>query len=98
MRFPFVDIGPPGFHGAITCSSSADMATLKISGDRMPPCGVPVQVFSRLPSSVRTPALRNALTSARTRLSLTLARTRARRAECEMESKAASISASSTQR
>ena len=29
--------GPPGFHGAITCSSSADMATLKISGDRMPP-------------------------------------------------------------
>ncbi|MEV4865981.1 hypothetical protein MRBLMF1_007502, partial [Streptomyces ossamyceticus] len=34
-----MDIAPPSFHGAITCSSSADSATLKINGDRMPPWG-----------------------------------------------------------
>jgi hypothetical protein len=34
---PGVDICPPGFHGAIACSSSTDIATLKISGDKMPP-------------------------------------------------------------
>src|SRR3974390_1637765 len=63
------------------------MATLKINGDKMPPCGVPVQVSSRSPRSVRTPALRNALTSASTRLSLTLARTRSRTAQCERVAK-----------
>ena len=39
------------------------------------------------PSSVSTPALRKAFTSARTRLSLTRARTRSSRAECETLSK-----------
>jgi RNA-directed DNA polymerase len=68
------------------------------SAEHKPPCGVPVQVSSQLPASVSTPALRNALTSASTRLSLTLARTRARTAQCERLSKAASMSASSTQR
>jgi hypothetical protein len=36
-------IASPGFHGRCRCSSSAVMAMLKISGDRMPPyeqCGV----------------------------------------------------------
>jgi len=37
----------------------------------MPPCGVPVKLASRMPSSVITPALRNAFTSASTRLSCT---------------------------
>src|SRR5581483_11349101 len=50
------------------------------------------------PSSVSTPALRNALTRANTRLSLTRARTRSRTKECERLSKAASMSASSTHR
>src|SRR5439155_1383331 len=45
-----------------------------VGGVMMPPCGVPVWVSSRPPSSVRTPALRNALTSASTPLSLTLRR------------------------
>ncbi len=35
------------------------------------PCGVPVCVSSRPPSSVKTPAFRNAFTSAHVRLSLT---------------------------
>jgi len=61
-------------------------------------CGVPVMVSSTSPSSVRIPALRNALTSPSTRLSLTRTRTRSSRAACSMESKHASISASSTQR
>jgi hypothetical protein len=74
------------------------MAMLKISGDRMPPCGVPVWLSRRSPSSVKIPALRNALTSPRTRLSLTLARIRSIRAVWDTLSKAASISASSTQR
>ena len=69
-----------------------------VGGVMMPPCGVPVQVSWYSPSSVSTPALRNALTSASTRLSLTLARTRSMTAECEQLSKAASMSASSTQR
>jgi hypothetical protein len=40
-------------------------ATLASSGDKIPPCGVPVRVSRFGPSSVRTPALRNALTSPR---------------------------------
>ncbi len=44
------------------------------------------------------PALRNARTNATTRLSLTLARTRPSRAVCEIRSKHASMSASSTHR
>src|SRR6185312_3689094 len=67
-----------------------------VGGVMMPPCGVPVCVSSRSPNSVSTPALRNAFTKPRTRLSLTRNRTRSRRVECEMESKHASISASST--
>jgi hypothetical protein len=39
------------------------------SGDRMPPCGVPVIVSLTPPSWLRMPAFRNALTSTRTRLS-----------------------------
>ena len=88
----------PGFHGAVRCSSSALRAMLKISGDRMPPCGVPVRVSRCSPSSVSTPALRKAFTSASTRLSLTRARTRSMTAGCETLSKAASMSASSAQR
>ncbi|HEY2263601.1 MAG TPA: hypothetical protein VGI96_13325 [Streptosporangiaceae bacterium] len=65
---------------------------------RMPPCGVPVRVSRCSPSSVSSPALRKAFTSAGTRLSFTLARTRSMTNECETLSKAASMSASSTQR
>jgi hypothetical protein len=54
---------PPGIHGPCTCSSSALRAMLANSGDRMPPCGVPVKLASRMPSSVITPALRNAFTA-----------------------------------
>src|SRR5215207_9113398 len=43
---------PPGFHGACRCSSSTDSAMLASSGDKMPPCGVPVSVSSTSPSSV----------------------------------------------
>ena len=39
------------------------------SGDKIPPCGVPVCVASREPVVVITPALRNDLTSRSTRLS-----------------------------
>src|SRR6266516_6854693 len=35
-----VAMDPPGFHGRCRCSSSTDMATLKISGDRTPPTQV----------------------------------------------------------
>ena len=48
---------------------------LASSGDKIPPCGVPVLVSRFRPSSVRTPALRNALTKPRTRLSEIRART-----------------------
>ena len=79
---------PPGCHGACRCSSSTDSAMLASSGDRMPPCGVPVSVSSTSPSSVRIPALRNALTSRSTRLSLTRGRTRSIRAVWSMRVKA----------
>jgi RNA-directed DNA polymerase len=46
------------------------------SAEHKPPWGVPVRLSSRSPAAVMTPALRNAFTSARTRLSLILARTR----------------------
>lgn len=46
------------------------------SGDKVPPCGVPVQVPSRVPVVVMTPALRNVLTSPSTRSSPILPRTR----------------------
>src|SRR5256885_14794370 len=36
-RWPEVSMDPPGFHGRCRCSSSTDMATLKISGDMTPP-------------------------------------------------------------
>src|SRR5579859_8142895 len=51
---------------------------LASSGESIPPAGVPVYVSSRSPSAVMIPALRNALTSASTRLSLILVRLRAR--------------------
>src|SRR5690348_14046388 len=59
---------------------------LASSGDRIPPCGVPVSEFSGTPVSVMTPAFRNALTRASTRLSVTRSRTRSIRAACEIES------------
>src|SRR5215211_6769803 len=46
-----------------------------VGGVRMPPCGVPVIVSLKPPSWFRMPALRNALTSARTRLSAMRRRT-----------------------
>ena len=48
---------------------------LASSGDKIPPCGVPVWVASRVPMVVITPDLRNALTSPSTRLSPIRART-----------------------
>src|SRR4051812_49656421 len=44
-------------------------AGLASSGERIPPCGVPVTVSSATPTSVRTPAFKKAFTSASTRLS-----------------------------
>jgi len=64
----------------------------------MPPCGVPVSESSLRPVSVMTPALRNAFTNARTCLSFTRRRTRSIKAVCSIESKHASMSASSTHR
>ena len=49
---------------------------LASSGERIPPCGVPVMLPSRDPVAVRTPALRKDFTNARTRLSLIRARSR----------------------
>jgi hypothetical protein len=46
----------------------------------IPPCGVPVRLSSISPVWVITPALRNAFTSARTRLSFSRSRTRSMRA------------------
>ena len=42
------------------------------SGEAIPPCGVPVNVRSRRPVSVITPALKNDRTSASSRLSMIL--------------------------
>jgi len=67
-----------------------------VGGVKMPPCGVPVSVSRCSPSSVSTPALRNAFTSASTRLSLTRARTRSITAGVRDVVEAASMSASST--
>ncbi len=78
------------------CSSSADNAMFANSGDKIPPCGVPVCVASRVPMVVITPALRNALTSPSTRLSPILCRTRSIKATWSIMSKHASMSASST--
>jgi hypothetical protein len=50
-RFPLVDIGLPGCHDVITRSSSTLNAMLASNGDRMPPCGVPVQVSPHVPSA-----------------------------------------------
>ena len=61
-----------------------------------PPCGVPVSDSSLLPSSVKTPDFRNALTSEQIRLSLILARKRSISAVCEISSKQALMSHSST--
>ncbi len=69
-------------------------AMLASSGDRMPPCGVPVAVSLRVCSSLRMPAFRNAFTSASTRLSAIRARTRSIRAGWSIASKHASMSAS----
>lgn len=46
------------------------------SGDKIPPCGVPVGVSLRSPAGVVTPAFKNTLTKASTFLSLILIRTR----------------------
>ena len=48
---------------------------LASSGDKIPPCGVPVSVSSRSPAVVMTPAFRNAFTNPSTRLSAILRRT-----------------------
>lgn len=76
------------------CSSRTDSATLDSSGDKIPPCGVPVVVSRSSRSSPRMPALRNAFTRARTRLSPIRARTRPIRAGCEISSKHALMSPS----
>ena len=49
---------------------------LASSGDKIPPCGVPVSDSCMWPVSVMIPAFRNPFTNAKTRLSFTLARTR----------------------
>src|SRR5829696_3135684 len=67
-----------------------------VGGVRIPPCGVPLVASCMLPSSARMPACKNALTSPRTRLSLTHLRTLPISAECEISSKQAVMSASST--
>ena len=92
-----VPISASGRHGAITCSSSTLSAMLASSGDKMPPCGVPVSDSSKLPVSVMIPAFKKAFTNATTRLSFTLARTRSIKAVWSIMSKHASMSASSTQ-
>lgn len=69
---------------------------LASSGDKIPPCGVPVQVSSRLPVVVMTPALRNALTIVKTFLSVIRARILSINAAWSMASKHDWISASST--
>ena len=60
------------------------------------PCGVPASVSRSAPSSARMPAFRNAFTSARTRLSPIRFRTRSTSAECEISSKQALMSPSTT--
>ena len=73
--------GPPGARAM--CSSSTDRARLASSGERIPPCGVPVSLSpQRRRSWPRMPAFRNAFTKARTRLSPTRSRTRSIRAGC----------------
>ena len=69
---------------------------LASSGESIRPAGVPVYVSSRSPSAVMIPALRNALTSASTRLSVILARSRSMRGTCPISSKHALMSASRT--
>ncbi len=69
---------------------------LASSGDKIPPCGVPVIVPSVVPTVVSTPAFRNALTSASTRLSPILHRSRPIKAVWSIMSKHASMSASNT--
>jgi RNA-directed DNA polymerase len=67
------------------------------SAAHKPPCGVPASVFRSARSSVRTPAFRNAFTRSRTRLSPIRTRTRSIRAGCEISSKQALMSPSTTQ-
>src|SRR5260370_32930595 len=66
------------------------------SAEHNAPCGVPASVPLSTRSSSRIPALRNAFTRARTRLSPTRARTRPSRAECEISSKQLRMSPSTT--
>jgi hypothetical protein len=66
------------------------------AGERIPPRGVPVNVSSRSPEAVMTPAFKNALTSRRTRLSLIRRRIRSSSGVCPISSKHAWMSASST--
>ena len=56
------------------------------TGERTPPCGVPVLVSRVIPSSDRTPDFRNALTSPTTRRSAIRSRTRASSAGWEISS------------
>jgi hypothetical protein len=69
-------------------------STLLSNGDKIDPCGVPALVSASVPSSSRMPALRNAFTKARTRLSPIRRRTRSMRAACEISSKQALMSPS----
>ena len=69
---------------------------LDSSGDKIPPCGVPVCVSRSPVSRLRMPALRNAFTSASTRLSPIRFRTRSISAGWEISSKQAVISPSTT--
>src|SRR5215211_3046048 len=72
-----------------TRRAKRDLIANCVGGVRMPPWGVPVVESRMMPSSPRTPACRNAFTTARTRLSPTLDRTRSIRAGWSIMSKEA---------
>ena len=91
-----LEVVPTACQAAAKCSSRTDRATLLSSGERIPPCGVPVTVSRSTPSSVRMPALQNAFTKPRTRLSAIRCRTRAISAVWSISSKQAVMSPSST--
>ena len=69
---------------------------LASSGERMPPCGVPVLVPLTAPSSERIPAIRNAFTKPSDALVPDSIAHPVQRAECEISSKHEAMSPSST--
>ena len=71
---------------------------LKISGDKMPPCGVPVESLTVLTEFGEHPGLEERLHQGQHALVLDARPHPAHGEECERLSKAASTSASSTHR